>query len=129
MPAVLLSVVFGLLSVGLQWWNPPGLLDFLLSAIGGCLVVIWLTVIASYLRLHPRLEARGEITRVRMWGYPWLAWLTLAAVIAIVGLMLADEQARGQVIAVCVVCAVVLAAAGLTTLIRGRRAPEDGYVR
>ena len=128
-PAVLLSVVFGLLSVGLQWWNPPGLLDFLLSAIGGCLVVIWLTVIASYLRLHPRLEARGEITRVRMWGYPWLAWLTLAAVIAIVGLMLADEQARGQVIAVCVVCAVVLAAAGLTTLIRGRRAPEDGYVR
>lgn len=123
--AVLLSVVFAFLSVGLQWWNPPGLLDFLLSAIGGCLVVIWITIIASYLRLHPRLEARGEITTVRMWGYPWLTWATLAGVLAIVALMLADDQARSQIMAVVVVCLVILAAAGLTHLLRGRTSQEN----
>lgn len=118
--AVVLSVIFAFLSVGLQWWNPPGLLDFLLSSIGGCLVVIWLTIIASYLRLHPRLEARGEITSVRMWGCPWLAWLTLAGVLAIVALMLADASARGQILAVVVVCAVIVACAGLVALYRRR---------
>ncbi|MCZ9308953.1 amino acid permease [Corynebacterium uberis] len=120
-PAVVLSVIFAFGSVGLQWWNPPGLLDFLLSSIGGCLVVIWVTVIASYLRIHPILERRGEITSVRMWGYPWAAWATAAAVGAIVCLMLADPVARTQVLAVTVVCAVILLAAAASFAFRRRR--------
>ncbi|KQB86300.1 amino acid permease [Corynebacterium lowii] len=112
--ALLLSVFFAFASVGLQWWNPTGLLDFLLSAVGGCLVVIWVSIIASYLRLHPRLVRSGEIGQVRMWGYPWAAWGTLIAVGAIVALMLADAAARTQIYAVLVICAIILAIAFIT---------------
>ena len=38
--AVILSMVFAFASVGLQFWNPPGLLAFLFNAVGGCLLVI-----------------------------------------------------------------------------------------
>ncbi|WPF66962.1 MULTISPECIES: amino acid permease [unclassified Corynebacterium] len=113
-PALLLSVFFAFASVGLQWWNPTGLLDFLLNAVGGCLVVIWVSIIASYLRLHPQLVRNGEIAGVEMWGYPWAAWGTLLAVIAIVTLMLADAAARTQVYAVLVICGVILAIAFFT---------------
>ncbi len=111
--AVVLSMIFAFVSVGLQYWNPEGLLDFLLNAVGGCLIVIWIMIAASYLRLHPELERNGEISTVRMWGWPWLAWLTLAALGGLVLLMLFDEAARGQIISVAVV---VLALVGLSFL-------------
>lgn len=116
--AVILSVFFAFVSVGLQWWNPSGLLDFLLNAVGGCLIVIWLMIAASYLKLHPRLEAAGEISTVRMWGYPWLAWLTIIAIVGLVVLMLFDASSRAQVWSVAVV---VIVLAVLSFLPHSRR--------
>ncbi|WIM68562.1 amino acid permease [Corynebacterium breve] len=106
--SVLVSVFFAFVSVGLQWWNPPGLLAFLLNAVGGCLIVIWFAIIFSYVRLHPQLERSGEITEVRMWGYPWLPWVTAAVVAALVILMLTDPAGRVQVISVSVLVAFIV---------------------
>ncbi|APT88631.1 amino acid transporter [Corynebacterium frankenforstense DSM 45800] len=115
--SVVLSMVFAFVSVGLQWWNPTGLLDFLLNAVGGVMIVVWLLIAASYLKLHPQLERSGEISTVRMWGYPWLAWAVVAAVLGLVVLMLFDAGSRSQVFSVGAVF-VFLALLSLTT--RGR---------
>src|SRR5699024_7062511 len=111
--AVVLSMLFALASVGLQYWNPAGPLTFLLNAVGGCLIVIWIMITASYLRLHPQLEERGEISTVRMWGWPWLGWATMLALWGLVVLMLFDAAARSQVIAVLVVVVVLVGLANL----------------
>ena len=118
--AVVLSMLFAFASVGLQYWNPEGLLTFLLNAVGGCLIVIWIMITASYLRLHPELERRGEISTVRMWGWPWLGWATMLALWGLVVLMLFDAAARSQVLAVVVVVAVLVGLANLTNMVRGR---------
>lgn len=107
--AVILSMIFAFISVGLQWWNPTGLLDFLLNAVGGCLIVIWIMIVLSYLKLHPELERNGEISTVRMWGWPWLAWATLAALAGLVVLMLFDAGARAQIWSVMVMVAALVA--------------------
>lgn len=107
--AVILSMVFAFVSVGLQWWNPTGLLDFLLNAVGGCLIVIWIMVVLSYLRLHPVLVRNNEITTVRMWGWPWLAWVTLVALVGLVALMLFDDGARSQIYSVAIVVGLLVA--------------------
>lgn len=112
--AVVLSMLFAFASVGLQYWNPEGLLTFLLNAVGGCLIVIWIMITASYLRLHPQLEDLGEISTVRMWGWPWLGWATMIALWLLVALMLFDAAARSQIIAVVVVVAVLVVLAHLT---------------
>lgn len=118
--AVVLSMIFAFASVGLQFWNPEGLLTFLLNAVGGCLIVIWIMITASYLRLHPELERRGEISTVRMWGWPWLGWVTMAALWGLVLLMLFDDAARSQVIAVAVVTAVLVLLANVNRSVRRR---------
>lgn len=118
--AVVLSMLFAFASVGLQYWNPEGLLTFLLNAVGGCLIVIWIMITASYLRLHPELERRGEISTVRMWGWPWLGWAAMLALWGLVVLMLFDAAARSQVLAVVVVVAVLVGLANLTNMVRGR---------
>lgn len=116
--AVILSMVFAFLSVGLQWWNPTGLLDFLLNAVGGCLLVVWLMIVLSYLKLHPQLERDREITTVRMWGWPWLAWVTLISLVGLVVLMLFDDGARSQIYSVIVIVALLI---GLSFTTRGRK--------
>ncbi|AZA13249.1 amino acid permease [Corynebacterium choanae] len=107
--AVMLSMFFAFASVGLQFWNNQTLLQILFNAVGGSLLVVWGFIIASYIKLHPQLERNGEITEVRMWGYPWLAWITLAMLVILTGLMLSDPNAQGQVIAVIVAVALLVA--------------------
>ncbi|WP_051217876.1 amino acid permease [Nocardioides insulae] len=101
--AVLVSVAFGVVAVVLNWRLPESLLSILLNAVGSALFVVWLLITVSQLRLRPRLEAeaaaRGESMRLRMWGYPGLTWLTLAALVGLAGLMLTDPAARDQLLA------------------------------
>ncbi|AWB83785.1 amino acid permease [Corynebacterium liangguodongii] len=110
--SVLVSVFFAFCSVGLQWWNPPGLLAFLMNAVGGCLIVTWVMIALSYRRLRPRLAAAG------MEHSPaWLAPATLVVLIGIVALMLFDASARYQILAVAALSAVLI---GLSFLNRMR---------
>lgn len=115
MRAVIVSVCFGFGAVALQYWNPPGLLAFLLNAVGGCLIVIWFAISFSFLRLHPRLVATGEITQVRMWAPSALPWATIALAAALVVLMLTTPDGRTQLLAVAVVVGVAAIAGVLWT--------------
>lgn len=108
MNAVLLSMFFAFASVGLQFWNPPGLLTFLLNAVGGCLIVLWVMIAASWIKLHPQLVRNNEITTVRMAGHPWSAILCLILLGILVALMLFDAGSRPQITAVAVVFAVTV---------------------
>ena len=106
--SVLVSVAFALVSVLANWLLPERLLGFLLNAVGSSLVVIWIVIAISQLRLRRRLEADGRLT-VRMWGFPYLSWLTLGLLVALVALMLTDDAARAQVVATAGLVLVVVA--------------------
>lgn len=106
--AVILSMVFAFASVGLQFWNPPGLLAFLFNAVGGCLLVIWSFIVASFIKLHPVLRDNGELTEIHVPGFPWLPWITAAALAGLTLLMLFDPAARNQVISVLILAAVLV---------------------
>lgn len=111
--AVLLSVFFAFASVALQYWNPAGLLEFLLNAVGGCLIVIWLMICFSHLKLHREMDANGELS-VRMWAFPVLPWITVALLLGLTTLMLFDPASRGQITSVTIVFAVLVALSLLT---------------
>ncbi|WP_301924701.1 amino acid permease [Corynebacterium glaucum] len=115
MRAVIVSVLFGFGAVALQYWNPPGLLAFLLNAVGGCLIVIWFAIAFSFLKLHPQLVESGELTHVRMWAPHWLPWATIVLAAGIVALMLTNPDGRFQVMAVAIVVGVIAAAGAIWT--------------
>ena len=113
MRAVIVSVAFGFAAVALQYWNPPGLLAFLLNAVGGCLIVLWIVVALSFVRLHPKLVATGEVTEVRMWAPAVLPWVMIALAAGVIALMLADPAGRFQMLAVTVVVGVIAIAGAI----------------
>jgi aromatic amino acid permease len=124
--AVLVSVALGVVAVGLNWLLPETLLGILLNAVGAALLVVWVLVAVSQLRLRPRIEAeareRGEALTVRMWGYPWLTWATLAALAGVVVLMLTDGSARGQLLSTAGLVAVIVGIYAITAVRRRRAA-------
>ena len=100
-----LSILCPFTSVFLRYWNPPGLLAFLFNAVGGCLLVIWSFIVASFIKLHPQLKANGELTTLCVPGYPWLPWLTVLALVGLTVLFLSAAPPRHQVSAVLILTA------------------------
>ena len=112
--SVLVSMFFAFVAVGLQWWNPPGLLSFLMNAVGGCLIVTWIMITLSYIRLRPEMRAGEGHSAVEVQGGMFVPWATLVALLALVGLMLIDASARGQILAVLIVSAALVVASLFT---------------
>ncbi|CCB74472.1 MULTISPECIES: amino acid permease [Streptomycetaceae] len=101
--AVLASVAFGFVSVLLNLKWPHSVFLYLLNAVGAVLLVVWGLVIGSHLRLRRRIdraarETGGVVPAVRAWGFPWLNWVALAGMVAVLVLMAADPGSRPQVL-------------------------------
>ncbi|WP_370625048.1 amino acid permease [Corynebacterium sp. TAE3-ERU12] len=119
-PAVILSMIFAFLSVGLQVvFSGTTLLEWLFNAVGGCLLVIWVFIALSEIKLRPELEKEGHL-EIKMWGYPFLPWLAVAMIAGLAVLMLTDDSARYQVIAVTVLFVVLVVTALSTKPLRSR---------
>ena len=120
--AVLLSVFFGFVSVLLNWLLPDDLLGILLNAVGAALLVIWIFIVVSHLRLRKQLEASGKLT-VRMWLFPYLSDATHAMLGVFVVLMLFDADARAQLISTTVLFLVIAALGFLNARWRKQNQP------
>ncbi|MEU0402511.1 amino acid permease [Streptomyces sp. NPDC006197] len=97
--AVLASVAFGFVSVLLNLKWPDSVFLYMLNAVGAVLLFVWALIAVSELRLRRRIEREApETLSLRMWGFPWLTWVALAAMGAVVVLMLFDDGARPQVL-------------------------------
>jgi aromatic amino acid permease len=121
--SVLVSVFFGLVSVVLNWLLPKSLLGILLNAVGASLLVLWVFIAVSELRLRRRLEADGRLS-VRMWGFPYLSWLTIGLLAGIMALMLTDPVARVQLAETAGLCAVIIGIYWIRSR-AARRTPPD----
>ncbi|MFF3844482.1 amino acid permease [Streptomyces sp. NPDC002328] len=110
--AVLASCAFGFLCVLLSYWRPDDVFPWLLNMIGAVILVVWIFVAVSQLRLRARLEREApERLAVRMWAFPVLTWVALAGMAAILVLMAREPGTRVQLYSTGAMTA-VLAAAG-----------------
>ncbi|WP_328538737.1 amino acid permease [Streptomyces sp. NBC_00344] len=122
--AVLASVAFGFVSVLLNLKWPDSVFLYMLNAVGAVLLFVWALIAASQLRLRRRIERETpELLQLRMWGFPWLTWATLAGLAAVLVLMLTDDTARPQLLWSLGATAAVLAVAGVRE-IRGRHTAD-----
>ncbi|MBT2486859.1 MULTISPECIES: amino acid permease [unclassified Microbacterium] len=96
--AVLASVAFGFVTVGLNWAFPDVVLPALLNVVGSTLLVIWTATAVSQIILRRRADRAGLPMPMRMWGFPWLSWLCLALLAGVIALAMLDPAARLQLV-------------------------------
>ncbi|MFE9394704.1 amino acid permease [Streptomyces flavidovirens] len=119
--AVLASVAFGFVSVVLNLLWPDTVFLYMLNAVGAVLLFVWGLIAASQLRLRRRIEREApETLTLRMWGFPWLTWVTLAGLGGVLLLMLTDDAARPQLLWSAAATGAVLVVAMVRELRAGR---------
>lgn len=98
--AVLASSVFGFVCVLLNYWRPDDIFAWLLNMTGAVILVVWAFIAVSQLILRRRTERETpERLVVRMWLYPGLTWVALAAMTTVFALMLRQPGTRDQLLA------------------------------
>ncbi|WEK60383.1 MAG: amino acid permease [Candidatus Microbacterium colombiense] len=115
--AVLSSVAFGFVTVGLNWAFPDVVLPALLNVVGSTLLVIWTATALAQIILRRRADRDGTEMPMRMWGFPWLSWVCLLLLAGVIVLAMFDPAARIQLLLTLGLTAALLVVARLT---RGR---------
>ncbi|MFW5417962.1 amino acid permease [Nocardiopsis sp. CNT-189] len=109
--AILLGTAVGYASVVGNYLWPDTVFAFLVASIGAILLVLFLTIVASQLVLGRRLRREEpEALRFRMWGFPYLSWVTLAGLGAVLVAMAVLPDQRPPLAATLGAVAVVLVA-------------------
>ncbi|WP_030614852.1 amino acid permease [Streptomyces sclerotialus] len=95
--AVLLCSAFGFFTVVLSIVWPDTVFQWLLNMVGAAILVVWGFIAAAQLKMRRTLEREApERLVVRMWAFPFLTWVALAGIAAVLLLMLRDEAQRIQ---------------------------------
>lgn len=116
--AIALSVALSVVMVILNYADTGWLLTFMLNAAGASLLIVWVFIAVSQLRLRRQLEAIHPLP-IRMWAFPYLTWFALAIFVALAVLMLSDASARVQLVSAAAMFAVLTVAGIINAKVRG----------
>jgi len=112
--AILASTAFGYVTVIMSYVSPDRIFAFLVNSYGTVAIFVYVLIAIAELRLRRRLEREApERLLVRMWGYPWLTRLAIAAMLAIVAAMAVIPEQRVALVFGLVSVAVLLIAYAL----------------
>ncbi|MEO6972223.1 MAG: amino acid permease [Rhodoferax sp.] len=83
--AILIGTMFGYAAVIMSYVSPDTVFAFLVNSYGTVALFVYISIAISQLRLRARLEREDPARlRVRMWLYPYLTYVAIFAMIAIV---------------------------------------------
>ncbi len=109
--AILAGTTFGYVSVLLYYFFPEQVFTWLINASGAIALFAYLLIAISELVMRRRLEREApERLQLRMWLYPWLTYLSIAAMVAVLIAMAVIPDQRPLLIASVISAAVILAA-------------------
>jgi GABA permease len=120
--AILLATSVGYVSVIFAALWPDTIFLWLVNSSGAVALFVYLLIAVSELRMRARLEREDpERLQVRMWAYPYLTWLSIAAIVVVIASMAFVGDVRDQLWWSLGSLAVVLLAAWLRTMQPWRR--------
>jgi len=95
--AILLATSVGYISVIFAALWPETIFLWLVNSSGAVALFVYLLIAVSQLRMRARLEREDpEKLQVRMWAYPYLTWLVIAAIVVVIGSMAFVDDVRDQ---------------------------------
>jgi GABA permease len=109
--AILAGTSFGYVSVAIYYFFPADVFTWLINASGAIALFAYLLIAISELVMRRRLEREApESLQLRMWFYPWLTYLSIAAMVAVLVAMFIIPDQRPLLIASLISLGVILAA-------------------
>ena len=109
--AILAGTSFAYVSVAIYYFFPAQIFTWLINASGAIALFVYLLIAVSELVTRRRLEREApERLRLRMWFYPWLTYLSIFGILAVLIAMFFIPGLRPQIIASLISLGVIIAA-------------------
>ena len=109
--AILAGTSFGYVSVLIYYFFPEEVFTWLINASGAIALFAYLLIAISELVMRRRLEREDpESLQLKMWFYPWLTYLSIAAMLSVLIAMFVIPSQRPLLIASVISLGVILAA-------------------
>src|SRR5215216_2487699 len=109
--AILAGTSFAYISVVIYYFAPSEVFTWLINASGAIALFVYLLIAISELVMRRRIERENpEALRIKMWFYPWLTYLSIAGIVAVLVAMFFISSLRPLIIASLISLAVILAA-------------------
>ena len=119
--ATLIGTVVALASIVAAYISPDDVFEFLISSYGAVALFVYLFIALAQVRLRRKLEREDPDALVfKMWLFPWLSYLTIAGMVAVIAAMGISRDTRSQFLLSLLTLAAVLGAYGLLALRRRR---------
>ncbi len=122
MAAILGSTVVGFLCVIAAAVSPDRVFSFLLNSSGAVILFVYLLIAISQIILRRRTSP--EKLTVKMWAFPVLSFIVVAAILAVLAQMAFDEDARTQLLLSLASWALVVIIFFATKKLRGKAPAE-----
>jgi len=122
--AVIMSTAAAFLTVFANYIAPAAVFDFLLASSGAIALLVYLVIAVSQLRMRQKRIAAREAIDFKMWLFPWLTWAVIAFIVAVLTIMLLQEEHRLEIIATGVLSLLVISAGLIVS--RRRKAGRVG---
>ena len=95
--AILLTVSIGFLSVILAALWPESVFLWLVNSSGAVALFCYVLIACAQLRMRRQLEREApEKLTLKMWGFPWLTYASIAGMVAVIGAMALVDDVRAQ---------------------------------
>src|SRR5215212_4744212 len=109
--AILAGTVFAYVSVAIFYFFPAEVFTWLINASGAIALFVYLLIAVSELVMRRRLERDSpERLRIKMWFYPWLTYLSIFGILAVLLAMFFISDLRPLIIASLISLGVILIA-------------------
>jgi GABA permease len=109
--AILLGTVVGYVAVLIAYFFPNTVFLFLLNSSGAVALLVYLLIAVSEVRMRARLQREDpERLQVKMWFYPYLTYLSIFFILAVIVIMALDPDLRSQLLLTLLSLVVVLGA-------------------
>ncbi len=118
--SVMLASVAGFAGVIAAILSPSRVFAFLLNASGALIVYIYLAIAVSQIRVRRQAEREGRPLALPMWLFPWLSYLAIAGMAAVLVAMAITPARAVEFWTSAISVAVALAAYGMVRRNRGR---------
>ncbi|PTQ11890.1 GABA permease [Sphingomonas oleivorans] len=112
--ATLIASLFGYVALAASFLSPELVFSFLVNASGAIMLIIYVMVAVAHIRMRRHLQRTApERLTARMWLFPWLSYITIAGMLAVLAAMLLYPDLRVQLLASLLVAGLVYGAARL----------------
>ena len=109
--AILAGTSFAYISVVIYYFFPEEIFTWLINASGAIALFVYLLIATSELVMRRRIVRENpEALRLRMWFYPWLTYLSMVGILAVLIAMFFISSLRPLIIASLISLAVILVA-------------------